>query len=440
MLFQACALVFSLILIAYLIYKGLSPIYSVVIGCSLMIFTNGMDYVETFTSALSTWGSVLMPAVFVTLFGASMGVLYTKAGAVDSIANWLLRPVDRIANPDLRVIFAILAFIVFRIILGLAGLVNDAVLVTMFAVGAAVFRKVDIDRRHLNAVLVIAGTIGLVIPGAPTQTNVMFSLFLPDYSPTAYFIPRAILMLIYVVFVCLLMLHYVRSDRAAGRHFEPGNMMATEYAEGKLPPIWLCFVPIAVVVVTYTFLGIEAWVSITFGLIATLISFWKYYPVEDGKTKFSSVLHIANDGVLMIPLQFMLMVLPTMVMNLSPAFDWGVEALAGSGVSPYISFTLLAVILVAFSGAGAIPTICTVALSGFIGQTMGMYACVIITTWSCTVFDSLPTNASIVIQTELCDCSMKKAYPTIFTTTIVATAAVLVIATIMAAAGIFGRV
>ena len=64
----------------------------------------------------------------------------------------------------------------------------------------------------------------------------------------------------------------------------------------------------------------------------------------------------------------------------------------------------------------------------------------IITTWSCTVFDSLPTNASIVIQTELCDCPMKKAYPTIFTTTIIATAVVLVIATVMAAMGVFGGI
>lgn len=87
MLFQACALILSLILIAFLIYKGLSPILSVVIGCSLMIWTNGMDYVATFQSALSTWGSVLMPAVFVTLFGAAMGVLYTKAGAIDSLAG-----------------------------------------------------------------------------------------------------------------------------------------------------------------------------------------------------------------------------------------------------------------------------------------------------------------------------------------------------------------
>ena len=150
------------------------------------------------------------------------------------------------------------------------------------------------------------------------------------------------------------------------------------------------------------------------------------------------MIHYANDGVLLIPLQFMLMVLPTMVMSLSPAFQWGVDALSGCGISPIVSFTILAVVLVAFSGAGAIPTICTVALSGYIGQSMSMYACVIICTWACTVFDSLPTNASIVIQTELCDCPMKKAYPTIFTTTIVATGIVTVLSAIAAALGIFG--
>ena len=437
MLFQAIALIVSLLLIAFLIYKGLSPIYSVVIGCSLMIFTNGMDYVETFSSALGTWGSALMPAIFVTLFGAAMGVLYSKAGAIDSIANLLMKPLDYIKTDSRRVLYAILAFIVFRVILSLAGLVNDAVIVTMFAIGAVIFRKVDIDRRHLNAILVIAGTIGVIMPGAPTQTNVMFSLFLENYSPTAYFFPRLILMIIYIILVLVIMLHYVKKDRAAGRHFEQGNMMIDEY-KGKLPPVWLCFIPIVIIIITYSFLNMEAWVCITFGLLASMVCLYKYVPLQEGKSRFASLIDISNKGLLLIPIQFMLMVLPTMVMMLSPAFDWGVNALANSGISPYISFMLLAVILVAFSGSGAIPSICGVAVAGFIGSSMSMYACVIITTWACTVFDSLPTNASIVIQSELCDVPMKKAYPTIFTTTIVATAIVLIIATILSAAGIFG--
>ncbi len=437
MLFQACALIISLLLIAFLIYKGLSPIYSVVIGCALMIFTNGMDFADTFQQALSIWGSVLMPAVFVTLFGAAMGVLYSKAGAIDSIADFLLKPVEKVKNESMKVVLAILLFIVFRIILGLAGFVNDAVMVTMFLVGAEVFRKVDIDRRHLNAVLVIAGTIGIILPGAPTQANVMFGLYLPGYSATAYFLPRLILMLIYIVIVCFIMLRYVKKDRAAGRHFEPGNMMIGQLSE-KLPPVWLCFIPILVVIVSYTAFHVRDWISITFGLIATVICLFPYFPVEEGKNRFTSMIHYANDGVLLIPLQFMLMVLPTMVMSLSPAFQWGVDALSSCGISPIVSFTILAVVLVAFSGAGAIPTICTVALSGYIGQSMSMYACVIICTWACTVFDSLPTNASIVIQTELCDCPMKRAYPTIFTTTIVATGIVTVLSAIAAALGIFG--
>lgn len=439
MLFQACSLVISLLLIAYLIYRGLSPIYSVVIGCSLMIFTNGMDYVETFRSGLETWGSVLMPAVFVTLFGVAMGVIYSKSGAIDSIADWLMKPVDRIKNKDFQVVAAILAFIVFRVILSLAGLINDAVMVTMFAIGAVIFRKYDIDRRHLNAVLVIAGTIGLIVPGAPTQTNVMFSLFLEGYSPTKYFVPRLILMILYIVLVCFIMMRYVRKDRAEGRHFEQGKMMVDEY-KGKLPPIWLCFIPIIIVIITYTIMGIEAWVCIMFGLLATIVCFWNYIPVAEGQTRFGSMIRIANDGVLLVPLQFMLMVLPTMVMMQSPAFEWGVNAIAESGISPFISFTFLAVILVAFSGAGAIPSICAVAVAGFIGKSMSLYACVMITTWACTVFDSLPTNASIVIQSELCDVPMKKAYPTIFTTTILATAIVLIVATIFSAVGIFGTV
>lgn len=240
-----------------------------------------------------------------------------------------------------------------------------------------------------------------------------------------------------VSFLEMLQMCYVKRDRAAGRHFEPGNMMRSAISE-KLPPVWLCFLPILVVIVAYTFLNIEAWVSITFGLLATIVCLYRYIPQEEGKSRFGSVIRCANDGVLLIPLQFMLMVLPTMVMSMSPAFQWGVDALSQNGINPYLSFALLSVVLVSFSGAGAIPTICTVALSGYIGQSMSMYACVIIATWACTVFDSLPTNAAIVIQSELCDCPMKRAYPTIFTTTIAATGVITILATLAAVLGVFG--
>ncbi|MDR1573095.1 MAG: hypothetical protein LBS24_02165 [Clostridiales Family XIII bacterium] len=396
-----------------------------------------MPFADTFRESLSLWGSILMPAVFVILLGSAMGVLYQEAGATNSIADWLLKPVEKVKNGDAKVVLAILMFIVFRIILGLAGFVNDAIMITMFAIAAVVFQRTDIDRRHLNAVLVISGTIGVILPGAPTMTNVMFELYLPGYDSTAYFFPRLVLMLLYIAIVCFLMLRYVKKDRMAGRRFEPGNMMIAP-PDVNMPPIWLCLIPVAVVVVAYTFLKTDAWISIAFGLLSTVLCLYRYFPVMEGKTRFASVIHYGNKGAVLVPLQYLLMVLPAMVVSVSPAFEWGMQAMPNSPIPLYLSFAILSVVLVSFSGAGALPIICTAALSGYIGHGMGMYACVIIATWSCVIFDSLPTNVSIVIQSELCDCTMKKAYPTIFTTTVVATACIEVLAIVAAASGIFG--
>ena len=57
MAFQLCALIISILIISLLILKGLHPILSVIIGCSLMIWTNNLPYAETFTNGLAAWGS-----------------------------------------------------------------------------------------------------------------------------------------------------------------------------------------------------------------------------------------------------------------------------------------------------------------------------------------------------------------------------------------------
>ena len=75
MVFQFLALIVSMLIISLLILKGLHPILSVLVGCSLMCWTNGLPYASTFASGLATWGSALMPTIFVTLLGGTLGVL-----------------------------------------------------------------------------------------------------------------------------------------------------------------------------------------------------------------------------------------------------------------------------------------------------------------------------------------------------------------------------
>ena len=120
MVFQFLALIVSMLIISLLILKGLHPILSVLVGCSLMCWTNGLPYASTFASGLATWGSALMPTIFVTLLGGTLGVLYTRCGGIDSLANCLMKPVKLGKSYSAQVVISILV-LVMMFFAGLGG-------------------------------------------------------------------------------------------------------------------------------------------------------------------------------------------------------------------------------------------------------------------------------------------------------------------------------
>ena len=168
MAFQLCALIISVLIISLLILKGLHPILSVIIGCSLMIWTNGLPYAATFTSGLESWGAAMMPTIFVTLLGAAFGVLYTKCGAIDSLARFLMKPSGLMKSANGKIVMCILGLVAFRVVLGIAGFANEAIIVTMLAVSGVIFRTADVDRRHLPALTAFAAPGDGVLLHSPT--------------------------------------------------------------------------------------------------------------------------------------------------------------------------------------------------------------------------------------------------------------------------------
>lgn len=432
MAFQLCALIISILIISLLILKGLHPILSVIIGCSLMIWTNNLPYAETFTNGLAAWGSALMPTIFVTLLGGSFGVLYTKSGGIDSLAHFLMKPAGLMKNANGKIVMSILGLVAFRVVLGLAGFANEAIIVTMLAVAGVIFRTADVSRRHLPALTAFAASLGTCLPGAPTMINVFLQLNLPEYSATAYFVPRLILWILFVVLFCVFMTAWLAIDRKRGAHFEPGNMMLPQLAEdAKLPPVWLCFIPIVAVIIVYTGLAWDAWISIGIGVLVAIVCLWKYFPVaETAKTRFGSVMEYCGEGVMLVPIQLMLMVLPTMILTQSPAFTWGVDALASSGMPMVLSLAIIVLIMMFFAGLGGVPAICPTFLSVFMPAGVSMYTFASLVTWGVAFSGGLPTNAAISVESNLADCKIKQTYPSIFIGSI-CTAAILYVLTIL---------
>lgn len=440
MVFQFLALIVSMLIISLLILKGLHPILSVLVGCSLMCWTNGLPYASTFASGLATWGSALMPTIFVTLLGGTLGVLYTRCGGIDSLANCLMKPVKLGKSYSAQVVISILVLVAFRVILGLAGFANEAITVTMLAMCGVIFRKLDVQRCHLAALTAFAASVGTCIPGAPTMINVFLQQFLPGYSPTAYFLPRLILWLLFIFLFCLFMVIILGRDHKKGAKFETGRMMLPEMnTDAKLPPVLLALVPIVIVILVYNLLKLDAWISIAIGCIATMIVMYPYFPKEEGKkTKIGLMLNAAGEGTMLIPIQLMLMVLPTMILTQSPAFEWFVGALAGSGLPLIIGLAILVLVMMFFAGLGGVPAIAPVFLSVFEPAGISMYVFANLVTWGVAFSGGLPTNAAITVESNLSDCTVKQTYKTIFFGSIVTATITAIVGIIFCMLGFFG--
>ncbi|MDR1573094.1 MAG: hypothetical protein LBS24_02160 [Clostridiales Family XIII bacterium] len=435
--FQLIGLIVAMLVMMALILRGLNPILSTIVGCSLMVWTNSLPYTQTFQDGLTLWGSVMMQPIFVVLLGAAMGMVFTKSGAIDSIAGLLLQPTKAVKNENAKLIVAILALLVFRVVLGLAGFINEAITVTMLAVTGVICRNADIPRRHLCALLAFASSCGTILPAAPTMLNVFLELNLPGYSSTAYLVPRILFMLVWIVLFCVLMVIVIGKDRKLDKHFEPGNMIIPELSDRR-PPVWLCFIPIVVVIITYTFLSFAAWISIAFGLISSIIVLYKYIPAEEGRTRLGSVLKCAGDGTLLIPLQLMIMTLPTMILMNAPSFEWGTGAMAELDFPVVISLAVFIVIMMFFAGLGAVPTICMVFTASFASTGVSIYVVASLSAWAVAFSGGLPSNAAIAIEAKLSDYEVKDVYPTILVGNIVTSTVLLVLTVIASLAGVFG--
>lgn len=441
MTFQLIALIVSNLMISVLLLLGLHPILSVIAGCSLMIWTNGLPYAATFTSGLEMWGGALMPTIFVTLLGGSLGVLYTKTGAITTMANVLMLPAKNAKSESKKLILCIVGFIVFRLLLGLAGFANEAIIVTMMAMCGVIFRTANVSRKHLPALTAFAASSGTVLPGAPTMINTFLSLNFQEYSPTAYIVKRIIFWIIFCVLFIVLMTWWIGRDRKKGEGFEPGRMVLPEFEEGtELPNIVLCLIPIIVIMIVYNFLHLDSWISIMIGLICAVIVLWKYIPRNDGdaKNKVESALNILGDGVMLIPIQLMLMVLPVMIMSQAPAFQWGVNLLNDTGLNPNIALGILVLIFMFFGGLGTVPAMCPVFASVYAPMGVSLYTFALFVTWGVAFSGGLPTNASISVESNLADCKVKQTYPSIFFGSICTAAVLYILVFITSMTGFWG--
>lgn len=433
-------IIVALVFINYSMYRGLGLPLACIIGTMMIWITGGTDFQAGWTACMDQTAPLLGRMLPIFMFGAILGFLYTSSGAAASLGLACFRPFKNVKNPNVKMIGTIFMFFVLRFIISLSGIDNMALIVTMVALVTVLFQDLDMPRKYCNCFLMVSGTIPTFMPGAPTMLNVILPMFLPGFTPNSCFVPRMLFLIIFIVVSTLWLFVMIKKEKDAGEHFVPAKGMNTgDLNDPNVKrPFWvITLIPLALVYILCSFVGLEAWLALFIGCIVAGVLFIPYIKAPEGTKKFGWLVEQFNFSAVQIPLYYTMSYFPAYAMLAAPGWtlltSW-MNSLAGA-LPLALGFGIVSTVLVPV-GSSALVINAEIANSIFVpaGLAAGTAGTLLIV--ANTVFDTLPNSPGMIMQADLTETPLKVCYPSIFKTTVVLTMGIMILAVVMAMVGL----
>lgn len=429
-------------LMNFLVYKGLNGVITGVISAAVIIFFSGMPFTESMASGWGIIGMIMGNMAPILIFGGILAAVYTASNATTSLSRVILKPFGSNPNGNVRRIGTLGMLLLIRVVIGLSGIDNLAVMPFMVALVVAVFSGIDLPRKYVNCVLMFIGCVGTLIPGVPHQYVILLQAAMPEFNNSGNLIVRWLLLIIYIVVGILILNRLMEKDEKNQIHFDPGPLEVPDLKTEDKTPHWvITIIPALVVYLLYNFASMEAWVALMLGCIAAIILFYPYFKKPEGKkTRIGSVVNSINTGSFVVPLGIVAAMIVSMVMTGAPGFNVLVDGFSAIPIPAAFGLMLIAILLTGATGGAtaAIPIVAAIALGKFIPNGMSVQTAGVIALWSTSVLDTLPNNLGIIMQAELTATPMKEGYPSIFKTTVVLTLAMCAVVCVVATIGLLG--
>lgn len=434
-------IVIAVVFINYATYRGLGLPLACLLGAMVIWISGGMDFQTSFTAAMEQTTPIMGAMLPIFMFGAILGLLYNKSGAIASLGLACLRPFKNVKNPNVQMLGSIFMFFILRTVVSLSGINPMALIVTMVGLVTVLFQDLDIPRKYCNCFLVVSTTIATYIPGAPNSPNVLLTQLIPGWTLNTCFIPRLLFMIIFIVGATFWLFVMIKRDKDKGAHFVPAKGMSTgDLNDPNVKrPFWvLTLIPLVLVYVLCSFVKMQAWLALFLGCIVAGILFIPYMKAPEGQGKFGWLVKEISASAVQIPLYYLMAYFPAGAIMASPGWallnSW-MGSLASS-LPLALGFGIVATILVPVGSAATYITT-SIANQIFIpaGLAVGTAGTLLLNA-NC-VFDTLPNSPGMIMQADLTETPMKECYPSIFKTTVILTMGIMILAVLMAMVGIF---
>lgn len=419
-------LLVTAVLVIILCYRGWSLPLVILIACMVVTLTSGLDFFETWNSVMDLTGQMAGMYLPVWFFGCIIAALYLESGAGVSFGKACMRLFVRNGSDSQKRVVTIVIILLLGSVIQWTG-INSVWLHAAIAVG--MMAAVNIPRKYVVVFVVLGQTIGTCFPGC-VQITILADMYIPVDNRMAGAIPAMICTFVLLAVGTYLLNRNITKELATGMKFEYGPLTpAAEKAPDEEPPALFAIIPVVIIGVLYMGVGWDAWFALFIGMIVSAVLFFKWLlpttqEKSDGVGKAGILKRIVQTGTTTcgIPAVMILTYAFGFVIELTPAFQLISQFFASFTAAPMFSLGILGTIMTGVAnGASGLMITFAAARDVFLPLGVSLGAARMISIFTATVLDTLPTRMDFINMSAWCGLPMKETYPPVFKTTVVLT-------------------
>lgn len=440
-------IVIALALFALLVYKGYNVLYVAPICVIIVALTNKLSPLTSFSSTYVTGITSTILALFSIIFlGAIFGKVMQDTGASISISNLFTKNfIFRIDDKDKQIKRAVFSIIIIGGILTYGGVDCYTQMFVMLPIDIIIAQKLNLPRRVVPSFLTL-NVAFIAAPGAPqiyniiTQTSFM-TTGITDTKVTYGMIPGLVAVAIVAIGAIWYAIRFAKKCKSNGETFDWGNVQPINTDENrKTPPLIFALLPLILVFILYTVLGLDIAIALSSAIILALILMSGFIDKEKGMqfNRLGLIKRTLNEGADRFPSSMFQLSVPAgfaAIVTATAAFGALVGALASLDIHPIILTLLALFVLTAITSNPVAALLIAIPLVVGIlkarGIDVNVPAIFRVAALAATTFETLPFNGTPLLCNMLCGTTHKEAYKPIFMQTVLFTSVGAIVAAIM---------
>ena len=280
MLLSIFGIILSVAFLIYMMYKNVSPLFSVPIATLIVaIFAGGNVYQTMTTSFLSGWSGMIIGIGWTFLGSTVFGEVMSRSGASEAIAYWFVDHID--SKRATWVIFLTSA------LLSYSGMSFGGYIV-IYPIALILCKEANFNKGIImGAVLGGAWTFSMVGPWSPTVGNTVPQSILGTNS-SAGLIPGLAASLVMFVAIGFYLDWQARTWQKAGRGFNSfEEVKKFEKPRSELPNIILSLIPAVGSIVLFNVFNCNLGISLMLASFLGMIFMWKRHTPKEWLSIFS---------------------------------------------------------------------------------------------------------------------------------------------------------